>query len=325
MEPIERFFERGLKLSHLRLIALFASLGQIRLVADRLHVTQPAISKQLAELEEGLGAPVLTRVGNRLQFTALGEALLKRAREVLLQLEQARHEVDALSTGISGAISIGAVATVLPVIAPELTLQLKKRAPNVTVTFLEDTSDKLFPKLASAELDLVFSRSEAPALNGDVVGERILEDPIVVVCGREHPLASRRPLFPGDLQGIPWILPPRDAPISVALRKWMGDHGLTLPAGCVQSIYLVVNEMLLKSYPFLGMMPLSVARGEPNREEIRVLNLPNASFLPGVWVSYNRTTANPVVGAALDCVGVMRERFADQGAQRVVPPIHPST
>jgi DNA-binding transcriptional LysR family regulator len=316
MEPIERFFERGLKLSHLRLVALFASLGQIRLVADRLHVTQPAISKQLAELEEGLGAAVLTRVGNRLQFTALGEALLKRAREVLLQLEQARHEVDALSTGISGAISIGAVATVLPVIAPELTLQLKKRAPNVSVSFLEDTSDKLFPRLASSELDLVFSRSEAPTLHCQVVGDRILEDPIVVVCGREHPLASRRPLVPSDLKGIPWILPPRDAPIAVALRKWLGDHDLTLPPGCVQSIYLVVNEALLKSYPFLGMMPLSVAKGEQHREDIRVLNLPGASFLPGVWAFHNHATVNPVVGAALDCVGVIRERFAEQGSRK---------
>ena len=86
MDPIERFFQAGLKLNHLRLLTLFDSLGQIRLVAEKLNVTQPAISKQLAELEAGLGVSVMTRVGNRLQLTAVGETLTKRAREVFHQL-----------------------------------------------------------------------------------------------------------------------------------------------------------------------------------------------------------------------------------------------
>jgi len=315
MEQIERFFERGLKLSHLRLIALFANLGQIRLVAERLHVTQPAISKQIAELEEGIGAPVLTRVGNRLQFTMLGEALLKRAREVLLQLEQARHEVDALSSGLSGSLSVGAVATVMPVIGPELTLQMKRRAPNVTMMFKEDTSDKLFPKLASGELDLVFSRTERADAGAQLVGERILHDPIVIVCGREHPLATRRPLNAEDLAGIPWILPPREAPTTVALTRWMEDHGLTFPVGCVQSISLAVNEALLQNYPFLGMMPLSVARSERMKEDVRVLTLPDTSFLPAVWVFYGQASVNPVLKAALDCVAAIRDDFAETKAQ----------
>ncbi|MFM0091817.1 LysR family transcriptional regulator [Paraburkholderia sediminicola] len=93
VDPIERFFQAGLKLSHLRLLTLFDSLGQIRLVAEKLNVTQPAISKQLAELEAGLGVSVMTRVGNRLQLTAVGETLTRRAREVFHQLEQARYEV----------------------------------------------------------------------------------------------------------------------------------------------------------------------------------------------------------------------------------------
>src|SRR6185437_3010689 len=92
MDPIERFFQAGLKLSHLRLLTMFDSLGQIRLVAEKLNVTQPAVSKQLAELEAGLGVPVLTRVGNRLFFTPVGETLMKRGREVFHQLEQARFE-----------------------------------------------------------------------------------------------------------------------------------------------------------------------------------------------------------------------------------------
>ncbi|WP_244438899.1 LysR family transcriptional regulator [Paraburkholderia dilworthii] len=91
--------------------------------------------QQLAKLEACLGVPVLTRVGNRLFFTPVGETLTKRAREVFHELEQARFEVDALTSGISRKISVGAVATVMPVFAPELVIELKKRAPHVNLSF----------------------------------------------------------------------------------------------------------------------------------------------------------------------------------------------
>lgn len=313
MDQLEKFFNRGLKLSHLRVLTMFASLGQIRLVADRLSVTQPAISRQIAELEAGLGTPVVVRAGNRLQFTSVGEALVTRAREVLLQLEQARHEVDALCAGISGSIAVGAVATVLPVIAPELTLQLKKRAPNVSVSFFEATSDRLFPMLTRGALDMVFSRTEQPETNAGLSRARLFDDPIVIVCGAEHPLASRRDLAPGDLAGLPWILPPKEAPVFIALSKWMKAHRLGFPSGCVQSISLQSNETLLKRYPFIGLMPRSLARGTLNQDTIKVLRLPNATFLPTVWVFHSRKSVNPVVGAALGCVDAVRDAVAEHG------------
>ncbi|TAL54671.1 LysR family transcriptional regulator [Pandoraea sp.] len=316
MKPIERFFQSGLKLSHLRLLTMFASLGQVRLIAQRLNVTQPAISKQLAELEAGLGAPVLVRVGNRLQFTALGETLLKHAREVLHQLEQARYEADALCSGISGKIAVGAVATVMPVFAPELVLQIKKRAPNVDIAFFEATSDRLFPMLTAGDLDFVFSRKEAPAELGasKFAVETLLDDPIVIVCGRDHPLAARRHVAPADIAGMPWILPPREAPITMALSRWMQQHGLEFPPGCVQSISLAVNEAILKSAPFLGLMPLAVTRRLAHRGDIKVIPFPGTSLLGAIRLFYNRETANPVVGIALECVAdVQAGLFAQHG------------
>lgn len=261
MDPIERFFQAGLKLSHLRLLTMFDSLGQIRLVAEKLNVTQPAVSKQLAELEAGLGVPVLRRVGNRLFFTPVGETLMKRAREVFHQLEQARFEVDALTSGISGKVSVGAVATVMPVFAPQLVLELKKRAPHVNVSFFEATSDRLFPMLGAGALDFVLSRTGPPRADAAAFASHaVLDDPIVVVCGRDHPLAARRTISAADLVELPWILPPREAPTFLALQEWMHEHGLEFPDGCVQSISLQANEAMIGAYPFLALMPLAVDR-----------------------------------------------------------------
>lgn len=302
MDQIDAFFQRKLKLSHLRLLVMFASLGQVRLVAERLNVTQPAISRQLAELENGLGAPVLKRAGNRLVFTPLGETLLKRAREVLFQLEHARRETDALSSGLSGTLSIGAVNTVLPALAPELTLAIRRRAPNVAVSFQEATGDRLFPLLAERSLDLLFSRTVPPqTARGQLTGTPVLRDPVLVVCGRQHPAATRRPLSPADLEGMPWILPPEGSPTFEALNRWMHENRLSFPPGCVHSTSLTVNETLMRRHPFLGLMPRSLLAGGSGRH-LAALRLPGARFVEQVWLFHHRDLDNPVAEAALACL-----------------------
>ncbi|MFX1766921.1 LysR family transcriptional regulator [Paraburkholderia sp. A1RI-2L] len=310
MDPIERFFEAGLKLSHLRLLTLFDSLGQIRLVAERLNLTQPAVSKQLADLEAGLGTPVLERVGNRLHFTAVGEVLLRHAREVFHQIERARYEVDVLTSGLSGRIAVGAVPTVLSVFAPELVLELKKRAPHVNVSFFEATSDRLFLMLAAAGLDIVLSRNEPSDDVAGLASRALLDDPIVIVCGRDHPLAARRAVARADLAGLPWILPPREAPTFIALERWLQQGGLELPAGCVQSVSLQANETMLGLYPFLALMPLTVARRGVERGALAILALKGARFLETVRLYYSDTSPNPVLATALDCVAAVKVRIA---------------
>ncbi|SDV46848.1 LysR family transcriptional regulator [Chitinasiproducens palmae] len=311
MDPVERFFQSGLKLSHLRLLTLFDAVGQIRLVAERLNLTQPAVSKQLAELEAGIGAPVLKRVGNRLFFTPLGEALLKRAREVFHQIEQARFEVDALTSGIHGKVSVGAVATVMPVFAPELVVEFKKRAPHVSVSLHEATSDRLFPMLSAGALDFVLSRTAPIGTAERFASRTLLDDPIVVVCGRDHPLAGRRKLVPADLAGLPWVLPPREAPTFVALSRWLERAGIALPDGCVQSISLEANAAMIASYPFLGLMPLSAARRAAPRALLTVLPLRGARFLSVVRLYYTAASANPVLPVALRCVAAVERKFID--------------
>lgn len=309
MDPVDRFFQAGLKLSHLRLLVLFERLGQIRLVAERVNLTQPAVSKQFSELEAGLNAEILKRVGNRLFLTPVGEALVKRAREVFHQLEQARHEVDALSRGISGQISFGAVATVMPVLGAEFVSELRKRAPNVSVVLHETTSDKLFPMLASGALDFVLSRRDpAPAEAQAFHSRVVMKDPFVVACGRHHALAARREVMPEDLAGLPWIIPPRESPAFLELNAWMEKTKLSFPDGCVQSVSLSSVETLLSTDNFLALMPLAIVRNQGNRERLAVLHLEGIRFLEMVKLFHHRTTVNPVVQAALSCMDSVQAR-----------------
>lgn len=310
MSHAERFFKSGLKLSHLRLLALFSSLGQIRLVAERLNISQPAVSKQLAELEAGVGAKVMVRVGNRLELTPVGETLTRRAREIFHQIEQARFEVDTLTSGLFGRLAIGAVATVLPVAAPEIVLEIKQRAPQVTVTLFEATSDRLFPMLEDGALDFALSRSGPPAVMAAKFAARaLLNDPIVIVCGRDHPLADRRLVQPADLNGVPWILPPREAPVYLTLQAWLHSMGIEIPEGCVHSISHETNEALLRAYPFLGLMPTAAAKRGEARGSLRIVRVPDAIFLETVMLYYRRDADSELMRIALECFEILEDRL----------------
>lgn len=297
---VEHFFERHLKLQHLRLLILFSTLGQVRLIAERLNVSQPAISKQIGEMENALGAAIFAREGNRLAFTPIGETLLKRAKEIFMNLEHAKQDLRALSEGMQGHIDIGGVATVLNSLAPKIILEIKKAAPQVSVSLTEGTSNHLFPELAAGNLDVVFSRTVPSQIAaGEFACKQIIDDPIVIVCGRQHPLAKQQgEISPSDLQGWQWVLPPKRSPTHTALNSWLHENHLFLPQGCVESISLAVNERLFENYNFLGLMPASSIPQGGDSKIVR-LNIPSCKLLDHVWVFYNNSPTNPFIDQLL--------------------------
>lgn len=303
MSSIDRFFERSIKLSHLRMLVMFAEFGQLRHVADQLNVSQPAVSRQLAELEKGVGSKVLKRSGNRLVFTAAGELLLRRAREALFQLKNAQHDMQAISEGLQGKLSIGAVATIHQALLPQIVLALKKEAPRVSITVQQATSDVLLPQLASGAIDLVLCRAVPVQIaNGDFACKQLIEDPIVIACASDHPLAQGEQLQPGDLVKWPWILPPRSAPSFLALNSWMHEHGLSFPDGCVESISMALNDALMRRHPFITVMSASCMNNGLLGDRLVALKLPGLRFLEHIWMIYNRAPDSPLVFMAIKCI-----------------------
>ena len=100
---------RGLKISHLRLLAALGETGQIGQAAGRIGVTQPAASRLLAEVEGIVGSPVHTRSGRGITLTAVGEALAIRAQRVQMELRDAARDMAEIVAGGAGHVRIGAV------------------------------------------------------------------------------------------------------------------------------------------------------------------------------------------------------------------------
>ncbi|WP_445262366.1 LysR family transcriptional regulator [Pseudomonas sp. JAI120] len=132
-----------------------AELGQVRKVADAANVSQSAVSKQLAEIQEGIGHPLVRRQSNHLELTPVGLALILGARQVLY-LDRAQREIIALSEGKGGHIVFGTVSSVrATLISTALTyLSEWECAPSVSIKVEENSANKLIPQLVDRSIDI---------------------------------------------------------------------------------------------------------------------------------------------------------------------------
>jgi LysR family hydrogen peroxide-inducible transcriptional activator len=176
----------------LRQLQYALSLAQelnFRKAAERCHVSQPALSSQLAELEQALGVRLFERDKKRVLVTSAGRDVLARASRVLLEadslFESARRSADPLA----GSLRLGVIPTVSPYLLPALTPRLKQKLPKLTVAWREEKTETVVALLEQGELDggLVALESDL----GDVERETIAKDEFVLVTPPKHPLSRQ--------------------------------------------------------------------------------------------------------------------------------------
>ncbi len=121
----------------MRVIAALADLKLATRVAEALNVTQPAMPKQIAELEKIVSVPVMTCDRNRLYLTPVGSRLADHAKQAPDQLDRTAFEIEAMVSGVSGSVSIGVVPSVAPTLLPGAVSLFKRSAPQANVLVQE--------------------------------------------------------------------------------------------------------------------------------------------------------------------------------------------
>lgn len=302
-DTIERFFRNGLKLPHLRILVSLADLGQVTRVAAAFHVTQPAISKQIAEIEDALGVPVVQRVGNALSLTDIGQVIVARGREILRHIELARRDVSALATGTGGHVRLGAVVTIPEPLVANAVRLFMRRAPTASLSFAEATLDRLIKMLDEGELDIALGRNRIATVSTLLRQETLQREPFVFVVGSSHALGNpEREVAWDDLRQCRWITPLHGSPAFATLYETLQAHDVVLGDIGVESSSLALNLSLLTSGEFASILPMSVARQHTLRGTMRVLPLPPLEPL-GEIVAYWRADANAPAAALLgDCL-----------------------
>src|SRR5438874_11476471 len=256
-----------MELRHLRYFIAVAHESSFTRAAERLHISQPPLSQQIAQLEDELGTRLLVRTSRRVELTAAGIAFLDHAKAILERVEHARSEARAIASGSAGRLDIGLSGSLLLGPLPQLIAAYRRSHPAVDVVLHEMTPAVQLEGLLDRKLALSLSRT---ALDDEtLVSEMVWPDPVVVALPRGHPLARRRRLELGDLKGENFVLLRLD---SSGFARYL--HGCCIKAGFVpHASQQVVESQAIPSLVAaglgVGLVPASLQRAHRSGVEYR--------------------------------------------------------
>lgn len=197
-----------LNLERLRALHAVADRGSVNAAAEALHVTDSAISQQLAKLEREIGQPLLERNGRGVRLTDAATMLVSHTARVLSLLEQAEAELDAQRTAVVGRIAVAGFATAVRGLAPRALTILRTTHPELHVAVREQEPHDSIPALVRGDLDLIVAQdwSNAPfAPPEGLARASIMDDVADVALPMGHPLAARDAVALDELANEPWI------------------------------------------------------------------------------------------------------------------------
>lgn len=204
---------RQLKLRHLEVLLAVTKWGSMARAAEHLAITQPVISKVIADLEHTVGVRLLDRTSHGVEPTLYGRALLKRSAAIFNDLRASMNELKSLADPASGELRIGTTdpmtAGLLCVIVDRLSRQHPRLAFHVKLGDPPELQDR---ELRERDIDLIIGRlsRQVPAAD-DTEAEVLLEEQAFVVAGIQNPLTRRRKLKLIELSNECWALPPLES------------------------------------------------------------------------------------------------------------------
>lgn len=229
-----------MKFHQLRAALAVSECGSIHEAAKRLHLSQPALSKTIKELESDLGVPLLVRSNRGITVTPFGERLLRRARLIVEETRRAREEIESLRGEVAGKVVIG-VSAATPSVPFVAGLQrLRRRHPAVQLQINELRPAKLLQGLREGTLDLALTSQPAQRkMEGFTWHPLSARTPILAVR-RGHPLQYARTLQ--QLQDEEWLL--TDSPEVSLIGTLFAQHQLAMPTRTLEcSSMLIYSEM----------------------------------------------------------------------------------
>jgi LysR family pca operon transcriptional activator len=268
--PWNSQIKRRLKLKDLDVFMAVAALGGMGKAAERLNLSQPAVSKAVADLERTLGVRLLDRSRQGVEPTAYGTALMKRGTAVFDELRQCVGDMDYLSDPAIGELRIGVVEGIASAIVAPLIHRLSAKFPKMTFSVEVAGTAKLCSELSNRGIELAIAKT-AGVLPEDQQGETLFTDPLVVVTAATNPLTRRRTITLADLLDEPWTLEPPGTFLGELSAIAFRGAGLTPPKATIVTNSRNFQFALLETGRFLTFHPAFALSLPPKHRTLKAL------------------------------------------------------
>src|SRR6267142_1170497 len=284
--------EMGMELRHLRYFVAVADAGSLSVAAEEsLHTSQPSLSRQIRDLEEEVGAQLLTRSARGIELTPAGRAFLEHARLVLSQVEAAIVAARLVAHPAKPCFVMGFLTGHELSWMPEALRILRDELPNVDVMISSQYSPLLAAGLSKGTIDAAVLRRErgVPGLAFRI----LVKEPLLVILPSDHHLAARQVVSPGDLVGETFVTVSATAPVLRAVIDDYLKRSRIKITPTHEAAHLAMGISLIASTRGLGLLPAYAQNSLPRSVTSRPLqgNTPTVDLVLG----YNRANQSPVL------------------------------
>ena len=300
--PLSDRIRRRIKLQDLHVLMTVVKAGTMGKAAERLSITQPAISKSIAELEHTLGVRLLDRHRRGVEPTEYGRALLDGGAAVFDDLHRAVASIEFLADPTAGSVRIGCTPVLTGTFISAVVDRFSRRYPRVVIEVATMDTDVMRRELSERNVDFLVARKFGPIVHDQLDFEMLYDDSFVVVAGARNPLAHRRKMEFADLAKEPWVLPRPTSALGLVLEEALRAGGIDYQRTTVLTGHSELRANLLASGRFLSILSNSELRFSTARSEVKVLpvELPLAQVPVGIITLRNRTPI-PVAQLIIDC------------------------
>ncbi|MHB9755191.1 LysR substrate-binding domain-containing protein [Streptomyces sp. BYX5S] len=195
-----------LDLRQLRYFVAVAEEEHVGRAAERLHISQSPLSRQIAQLEKNLGLTLFERSQQRIRLTSDGRVFLTEATALLRHAARLENLGRRLGRGEEGGLCVGYVGDAMHTgLLPSALRTLNEERPGIHVALYDMTAHEQFEGLRQRSLDIALAPEAPPEDDPDLRTALLLEDPLLLAVPASHPLAEAAEVRPEDLDGLPWI------------------------------------------------------------------------------------------------------------------------
>ena len=248
-----------LKWRQLALVVALAERGSLRRAAADLAMTQPAATKLLRDLEDAVAHPLFVRHAWGMSATPYGTTLVRYARGLLAELDEARRELASMASGTEGSLRVGGVTGAMPALLAPAIRRMQVLRPRVAIYVLVNTTEVLLEALRHGRLDVAVCPLPVDADTADLAIAPLGNEPLAIVARTGHPLARARRVEAAALGHVPWIVQTPGAPLRRDVDAMLAAAGLRLPPGIVETVSIVATLALLQESDAVTAMPRGLA------------------------------------------------------------------
>ncbi len=295
-----------LNLNHLRVFRAVCETNSFTAAARLLRISQPAVSKQLADLESSLGVPLVDRLSRGVRLTAAGELLGRHARRLFQEEEAAESALRALLGLELGQLAVGASTTIGNYMVPPLFGELRRSHPGVTLELRIGNATRIQEQVLEGQLDV--GLSEGFVAGGALEIEVFARDEMVLILAPSHPLAlsAARRLSKDELSRLPFIVRERGSGTRDVVEDVLGRQGIQLEPvmslGSTEAVKNAVATGLGAAFVSRLTLDLELASGRLVTLEVDDLYIPRELRL----LTLEGKQPSP---AAREFLRLLRERY----------------